>query len=228
MPSLPAEEEKKEESPVDEKKEEAPEEKKGAETEPVGDKKEEVPVEEKKEESPVTGELYATRKSSLPAWESMECATANNLTEEMIILNHTTDYGASASEDSLQNTFSGGGGNFDPFYIGQDVLISDTASCYSTNLNVNGTNSTGGSTDWSQVILNDGSTYDASEQVGAGDAGGSGKRYKPWLTYAAKLQNNRPGYRNGSIYDFQILLPESGLEGAAIQNYAYYFYVELI
>ena len=46
------------------------------------------------------------------------------------------------------------------------------------------------------------------------------------LVYAALIQNNVYGF-DSTIYDFQILLPESGLEGTQA-NTVYYFYVELV
>ena len=68
---------------------------------------------------------------------------------------------------------------------------------------------------WEEVVLTDG-TYE--------DEGGSDIDYD--IIYAALIENNVAGF-DGTAYDFQILLPESGLQGNQA-NVVYYFYVELV
>jgi hypothetical protein len=169
--------------------------------------------------STVTGEVYATRHAEIPAWESIGCANIANITNEESWLNHTIAYSARADEDSLTRTFTSSGANFNPFYVGQDVQIVDEASCYGVNLNRNDTHASIGM-NWTEVMLTDGTLYDTSR--------GGSQRYITKMTYASLIQNRTLGYRNDSSYDFQMLLPQSGLEGQGIGNIAYYFYVELI
>jgi hypothetical protein len=168
----------------------------------------------------VTGEVYATRHSALPEWESMTCASANNLSKEVRYLNHTMQWGATADEDSMNRTFTSNGADFDSFYVGQDVQVTDGASCFGTNLNFNDSHTASYvGKNWTELVLTDGN----SEDDGAGES--PTWRYIPKLTYVSKLQNRTQGYKNGSFYDFQMILPQNGLQGAS--NIAYYFYIEL-
>ncbi|HII72110.1 TPA: hypothetical protein HA265_05125, partial [Candidatus Woesearchaeota archaeon] len=83
------------------------------------------------------------------------------------------------------------------FYAGLTEVESDT--CNSTNLYVNSEESS----DFAEVLLYDGSS----------------------IVYAALLEDSVLGF-DGTEYDFQIILPDSGLEGNQAPE-TYYFYVEL-
>lgn len=84
------------------------------------------------------------------------------------------------------------------FYAGLTSLPAD--SCNSTNLYVNGD----ASSDFEELLLYDGS----------------------YIVYTSLLENRITGF-DGNEYDFQMILPDSGLEGSQAPE-TYYFYVELI
>jgi len=84
------------------------------------------------------------------------------------------------------------------FYAGLTSVAAD--SCNSTNMYVNGA----ASGDFAEVLLYDGS----------------------YMVYAALVENSVTGF-DGSSYDFQMIVPDSGLEGSQAPE-EYYFYVELI
>ena len=91
-----------------------------------------------------TGEIYATRNSSLPDWESIDCVTDGILSTEEDALNITT-----TEVDSINQTF--GLYLHDAFYIGSIAMDQD--SCRSVALNVNGTIQ---ASDFQEVLLTDG------------------------------------------------------------------------
>jgi hypothetical protein len=84
------------------------------------------------------------------------------------------------------------------FYAGVTPVSAD--SCNSTNLYVNSAESS----DFEEVLLYDGS----------------------YMVYAALIENSIIGF-DGNRYDFQIILPDSGLEGSQTPV-TYYFYIELV
>ena len=93
----------------------------------------------------LTGEVYATRKSSLPDWESISCAQGQTISAEQRSLNISTN-----STDSINRTFSKL--THDTFYVGTKEIEENT--CQSTALNVNGTSQ---SQYFQEVLLEDGS-----------------------------------------------------------------------
>ncbi|MBW2971604.1 hypothetical protein KY359_01080 [Candidatus Woesearchaeota archaeon] len=84
------------------------------------------------------------------------------------------------------------------FYAGLTSIAAD--SCNSTNLYVNSESTS----DFAELLLYDGS----------------------YMVYAALLEDAITGF-DGNQYDFQMLVPDSGLEGSQTPE-TYYFYVELI
>jgi len=84
------------------------------------------------------------------------------------------------------------------FYAGLTQVAED--SCNSTNLYVNSE----ASSDFAEVLL-----YDGTD-----------------IVYAALIEDSVTGF-DGKEYDFQMILPDSGLEGSQTPE-TYYFYVELI
>lgn len=88
--------------------------------------------------------------------------------------------------------------NHSGFYAGLTQVAED--SCNSTNLYV----SSQTSTDFEEVLLYDGS----------------------YMVYAALLEDSITGF-DGKEYDFQMIVPDSGLEGSQTPE-TYYFYIELI
>lgn len=190
----------------------------------------------------VTGEIYATKEGPLvsgtiyelndgggtvnpyaggiPQWSSLDCANSTMISREELLWNHTT-----SEEDSYTNTFKNGA-NFNlptgGFYAGE-TLIDDTAygsgDCYGLNLNINNADVAATTArNWTETILTDATYQPLSSN--------SNTVYVYDLLYAGLLQNNSVGFDGGS-YDFQLLLPQTGLSGNQ-PNVAYYFYIELI
>lgn len=183
----------------------------------------------------VTGEVYATKEGpqiqgnifegnsgagtvnpfngGIPIWDSLICANSTQINTETERFNHSV-----TSEDRLNNTFKNAGYSIVEFYAGP-TLINNTVSggstgCYGTYLR----NNTINTTDWKETVLTD-QTYqnksDAEDTIHIFD-----------IIYAVQINNDTEGF-DGNLYDFQILLPQSGLSGTQ-DNIAYYFYIELI
>ena len=188
----------------------------------------------------ITGELYATKEGPLgtspnyddtnmfaggiPVWSNLTCAvnlsgTNNMIERESLLFNHTL-----TTEDSYVNTFKTTGFTNPGFYTGEkeildsgDMWNGSSGNCYGIHLNQNNADVSDGG-DWAQVVLTDGTFQPQSV--------GEDTTYHYDIIYAAILENNTVGF-DGNNYDFQILLPQSGLQGSQ-PNVAFYFYVELI
>ena len=100
--------------------------------------------------------------------------------------------------DNISVTFSSTSHN--SFFVGSIPITAD--SCYSLHTNVNGSAQ---SSDFSELLLHDSSS----------------------LIYTTLIENNKDGYRPGSQYDFQMIVPETGLS-TWTSSTPYYFYVEII
>lgn len=105
---------------------------------------------------------------------------------------------SSTSDDSINRTFDKKPFTHNEFYAGAVKISSN--SCPSTATYVNSTKQT---VRFQEVML-----YDASR-----------------IVYAGLLENKIKGFNN-KYYDFQLILPESGLEGQQAAT-PYYFYIEL-
>lgn len=171
----------------------------------------------------ITGELYATKEAptggsgrfqgGIPTWTNMSCANSTMISDEESQFNHT-----SSNEDSYSNTFKNGNYfNLTKFYAGErelndtSMVNGESGDCYGAYLNSNNADQF---SNWQQVVLTDGTV----EDEGSGDLDYD-------IVYAALLENNVAGFDN-IPYDFQILLPESGLDGSQTAT-TFYFYVEL-
>jgi len=171
----------------------------------------------------VTGELYATKEAptggsgvfqgGIPNWTAVQCANSTIIYDEENQFNHTP-----TDEDSYRNTFKNANSfNLTSFYAGEKLVTDASAiggeagGCFGAYMN---TNNADQFTDWEEVVLTDG-TY---EDEGSGDLDYD-------AIYAALFENNVNGFDNVP-YDFQILLPEVGTDGAQTPT-TYYFYVEL-
>ncbi|RLE42642.1 hypothetical protein DRJ48_03100 [Candidatus Woesearchaeota archaeon] len=138
----------------------------------------------------ITGEVYATRNSGSITWSNVDCANATHVSTE------ETAMGISSSEDdSISNTFNNG--NHPAFVVGT-TSIAQNACNYSQYMYVNDAAQT---TDFSEVLLSDGS----------------------YIIYTGILENKTQGF-DGKRYDFELILAENGDSST---NQAYYFYVEL-
>lgn len=147
-----------------------------------------------------SGEVYATRTSTTIAWNTVACAVASNVTNEMIQLQHNS---TNTPGDSLNDTFDDDPNDHWGFYAGPTQILNDTCA-FSINPWVNDTAQS--STDYFEEIL----LQDSNANI----------------MYVSKIEKDVIGYRNdNTTYDFQMLVAENGSEGAARINY--YFYVEL-
>lgn len=177
----------------------------------------------------VAGEIYATKESAyintfdetapdaggIPYWPNLTCASAGQLSTEEALFNHT-----STEEDSYTSTFTSGAGFSNPgFFAGEnEILDTDVfggGNCAGAYLNLNNTDNTG---NWTMVVLTD--------QTKQSKSAAEDTTYRFDIIYASLLNSNGWGF-DSNQYDFQIMLPQSGLEGAQ-SNVAFYFYVELI
>lgn len=183
----------------------------------------------------VTGEIYATKEGpqtsgvwfeqntgagsinpyngGIPEWDNIICANSSQMHMESSMMNHSH-----MAEDRLNATFENNRFSIAEFYAGP-TLVNNTISggstgCYGTYLR----NITENTTKWRETLLTD-NTYqnlsDAADTIRVYD-----------IIYAAQINNDTSGF-NGELYDFQIILPQSGLEGT-VSNIAYYFYIELV
>ena len=94
-----------------------------------------------------SGQVYATRTSSVPAWASVACANQGNVTAEDTILG----VNVSVDQDSVNKTFLNTTA-FNTFYVGS-LNINSTQNCRAVNL-YNGTAAP--SNNFQEVLLNDG------------------------------------------------------------------------
>lgn len=93
------------------------------------------------------GEIYATRKVTVPVWSSIQCAGLTEVDAEDTALGTT-----GAAADSVNKTFSNAT-SFTTFYVGSVTIDQGAQDCYATHLY----NNTGvQSTNFAQVLLYDG------------------------------------------------------------------------
>ncbi|MBU0979448.1 MAG: hypothetical protein KJ709_01460 [Nanoarchaeota archaeon] len=181
----------------------------------------------------LTGEVYATKESGriastadlyaggIPNWAVMKCANSSMLNRETKEFNHS-----GSDVDRLNNTFTTANFQTPTFYVGETkIMDSNPDTTWGTESTCSGLNLYTYSNDpgetatrnWTQIVLSDGTLEDSSASTMAH------KQYD--ITYASLIQNYSAGY-NGGRYDFQMILPQSGLAGT-VDNIAFYFYVEL-
>ena len=96
-----------------------------------------------------SGQVYATRTSSVPAWASVFCANQVNVTAEDTALG----VNVSVDQDSVNKTFINTTA-FSAFYVGSKN-INSTQNCRAVNL-FNGTAAP--SSNFQEVLLNDGTS----------------------------------------------------------------------
>ena len=93
-----------------------------------------------------TGQIYATRVSSVPAWASVRCANQTEVTTEDTALGVNQSVDQDSANKTFLNTTS-----FNSFYVGS-TTINTTQNCRAVQL----FNSSGiSSTDFSEVLLSD-------------------------------------------------------------------------
>jgi len=102
------------------------------------------------------------------------------------------------ADDNISATFSAI--DHEAFYVGNARIANDT--CPTTNLFVNDTALL--NDNYEEVLLHDGAN----------------------MVYTTQIYDDAHGYRTGTRYDFQMILPEMGTTGYDSST-AYYFYVEL-
>jgi hypothetical protein len=149
--------------------------------------------------STITGEIYATRSSSV-TWSEVWCANATHVKQEMSEMHHNR---TNTPGDMINETFDDDKNDHWGFYIGSRQIAADSCN-FSINPWINDSQQSG--TDFfEEVVLYDNSTN---------------------LIYTSRIEDNQYGYRNDSLtYDFNMLIPENASPGASRTDY--YFFVEL-
>ncbi|MBR9698951.1 hypothetical protein GOV09_00655 [Candidatus Woesearchaeota archaeon] len=184
----------------------------------------------------VGGEIYATKEGpkngalsdgieggGIPEWENLVCANLENLTFETKLMNHSIAYGSYGDQDQLLSTFIQQGAGWTAskdFYVGQNAFVingkdQDGSDCYGLHLNINETNQ---SALWQEVIMMD-LTYEEEVAI-------EGTNLQWDLVYVTTLENKSDSFINGSVFDWQMILPQSGVEFPT-SNIPFYFYIEL-
>ncbi len=179
-----------------------------------------------------TGEVYATKEGTsgrgnyygggIPVWDNLTCASHTLIKNETFFFDHS-----GSSEDALNKTFVPSF-TLTTFYAGSrrvmDANVTTPAgdggyeakgsdTCAGAYMNVNNADQ---SADFLEVMLTD-QTYQVPTDL-------EHRQYD--ILYASLIENNTVGY-DGNTYDFQMILPQSGLQGNPA-NVIYYFYIELV
>jgi hypothetical protein len=115
-----------------------------------------------------SGEIYATRSGTTPAWDTIQCADSAQINQEDLDLT----VNQSVEKDSVNNTFLNTT-SFNIFYVGNITIDPAVQNCYAVNLN---DESGSPSSDFQEVILNDGSA----------------------IVYAALISQNALGFDTGT------------------------------
>jgi hypothetical protein len=142
-----------------------------------------------------SGQIYVTRDSGV-TWGSVVCATEANKLAEDTSLNHN-----SQSADSVNRTFNRQ--THKSFTVGTNPPIAIN-TCYST-------------VTWQNDADHQLNTTAPFQEVLLWDGGN--------MIYTAFVENDKAGYRPGSTYDFQAIVPDDGI--SSNPNVRYYFYLEL-
>ncbi len=141
--------------------------------------------------SSLAGEVYATRNSTVQ-WQTIRCLNGTERFSEETYLGQLAESG-----DSVTNTFNK---TIHPsFYVGTVSVANDT--CFSTNVNVNGSSQQG---EFYQILLSDNSSNSI---------------------YTTIIENKKHAF-NGQIADFQLMVGENEHTGNTGPT-PYYFFVEL-
>ncbi len=91
----------------------------------------------------ITGEVYATRRSTLVSWDDVRCANSSSIYDEERLINFTN-----SSVDRINYTFSTG--THPAFYVGTVPIAANTCPRVYTYVN-----SASGSTNFPEVLLHD-------------------------------------------------------------------------
>lgn len=136
-----------------------------------------------------TGEVFAARTNSV-TWASINCTDAGNISAEETAMELT------GQGDSILNTFNTQ--THAAFSVGSRSFGSNECNTTAPY------NSTGGTTDFVNILLTDGDD----------------------IVYSTIVENDADGF-TGDTYDFQLLVTENGHGANATVLTPYYFYVEL-
>ncbi|MBN2422268.1 hypothetical protein JXB41_03505 [Candidatus Woesearchaeota archaeon] len=144
-----------------------------------------------------SGEVFATRASSTPAWSSINCSTIAQKQNEDYALNHS-----SSSMDSINQTFVT---QTHKSFVVADRTMSES-SCYAIATWINDSSNTLTTTaSFQEVILSDGTN----------------------IVYATFVENDKFGYMNDSTtYDFQMIVAENATITAPDITYYFYVELE--
>jgi len=160
----------------------------------------------------VNGEVYATRSSTAVNWTNINCSWGyrrdpTQYQNKTVLERENQAMFLNSSDDNITTTFSKF--NHSAMQIGSISIPANNCSSLKTYVN----SSAGGP--YNENIFTEVVLYDGTNES-------NGR-----LVYATAIDaTNKYGYRNGSNYDFQMIVPENG---SSLWNSAtaYYFYVEL-
>lgn len=134
-------------------------------------------------------------RDSAVTWTSVSCASAANKATEDTSINHN-----SQSADSVNRTFTQQ--THKNLTVGSTFIGNNT--CFSTVTWQNDANhQLNSSAPFQELLLWDGGN----------------------MIYTGFVENDKAGYRPGTTYDFQVIVPDDGT--ASNPNFRYYFYLEL-
>jgi hypothetical protein len=172
----------------------------------------------------IAGEVYATRASGNINWSGINCTWIAawgdsmdfNLSNASIVSNRTPEHDENIAlnhtsvDDNITATFASNT-NHSAITIGTVVIGKD--ECYTIQTwqrDAAQSFSDSDEANFTEILL-----YDGAFNKSGGN-----------IVYATFIENDKTGFDSTETYDFQMILPENGLD-TWTSSTAYYFYVEL-
>jgi len=140
----------------------------------------------------VVGEVYATRAATSISWASINCSTVENITNEELAINHTSN-----PDDNISATFAEQ--NHASFYVGNVLIPSD--DCFSLHTYQNDSAQT---TDFEEILL-----HDSTNMVYATILENDELGYDPNQTFDFQMivpERGIPGWSSSTAYYFYVEL----------------------
>ena len=138
------------------------------------------------------GEVYATRSSGTVDWANINCSTLQNITNEEVAINHTTN-----PNDNISITFNSQ--QHGSFYVGSVSIAAN--DCYSIHTHVN---DTAQSSDFEEMLLHDEENMIYTTTIESNVPG-----YRPNETYDFQMilpEIGVPGWTSSTAYYFYVEL----------------------
>ena len=170
----------------------------------------------------ITGEVYATRGSGNINWTGINCTwhgeNSSSASNSFRVVEEAENKAINHSnrEDNITATFSLT--NHSQIVVGSVIIPKN--SCFSVQTwqkDAVQSFADSDSANFTQVLLYDGTNNSVNK---------TDYTLRGNVVYEAKIESDVTGFNSGETYDFQMILPESGLATWSGST-AYYFYVEL-